>query len=67
MHKTARRCWEGYEAVPGVEPYAKGSCRPVGETKDKKEKKAKAFKRGFLKAALAHGVDLRAAVNLLNW
>ena len=21
------RCWEGYEPTPGVEPYAKGSCR----------------------------------------
>ena len=24
-----KRCWEGYEPVPGKEPYEKGSCRPV--------------------------------------
>lgn len=27
--KKRRRCWEGYEPVPGKTPYAPGSCRPV--------------------------------------
>jgi hypothetical protein len=31
------RCWEGYEPVPGKEPYSEDSCRPK---KSKKEKKA---------------------------
>tara|TARA_Y100000114_G_scaffold70038_1_gene64109 strand:+ start:297 stop:548 length:252 start_codon:yes stop_codon:yes gene_type:complete len=26
LHKKGR-CWEGYEPVPGVKPYEKGSCR----------------------------------------
>jgi len=33
------RCWEGYEPVPGKEPYSEDSCRPKGSGK-KKEKKA---------------------------
>lgn len=28
-----RRCWKGYEAVPGVKPYSRGSCRPVDAQK----------------------------------
>lgn len=32
------RCWEGYEPVPGKEPYSEDSCRPKGAKK--KEKKA---------------------------
>lgn len=28
------RCWSGYEAVPGVKPYSRGSCRPVNAQKD---------------------------------
>lgn len=35
------RCWEGYEPVPGKEPYSEDSCRPKGEKK--KEKKAEEF------------------------
>ena len=27
------RCWEGYEPVPGKEPYEKGSCRKKASTK----------------------------------
>ena len=34
------RCWEGYEPVPGKEPYSEDSCRPKGSKKEKKEKKA---------------------------
>lgn len=34
------RCWEGYEPVPGKEPYSEDSCRPKGEKKQQKEKKA---------------------------
>lgn len=26
--KKKGRCWEGYEPVPGKEPYSEGSCRP---------------------------------------
>jgi hypothetical protein len=33
------RCWEGYEPVPGKEPYSEDSCKPKTEEK-KKEKKA---------------------------
>jgi hypothetical protein len=45
--KTATgRCWEGYEPVPGKEPYSNDSCRPK---KDKKkstlEKEATAWKK----------------------
>jgi hypothetical protein len=34
------RCWEGYEPVPGKEPYSEDSCRPKRSKKEKKEKKA---------------------------
>lgn len=27
------RCWEGYEPVPGKEPYEKGSCQKKAKTK----------------------------------
>lgn len=37
------RCWEGYEPVPGKEPYSEDSCRPKGEKKKDKEKKASEF------------------------
>jgi hypothetical protein len=30
------RCWKGYEPTPGVEPYAKGSCKPKGSKRRKK-------------------------------
>jgi len=30
------RCWEGYEAVPGKAAYSDGSCRKIGEKKEKK-------------------------------
>lgn len=29
--KKKGRCWKGYKPTPGVEPYAKGSCKPVSE------------------------------------
>lgn len=38
MAKQAR-CWEGYEPVPGKEPYSEDSCRPKGSGKKKKEEK----------------------------
>lgn len=34
------RCWEGYEPVPGKEPYSEDSCRPKGDKKKDTEKKA---------------------------
>lgn len=30
------RCWEGYEPVPGKDPYSEDSCRPKIEKKEKK-------------------------------
>lgn len=35
-----KRCWKGYESVPGKKPYAEDSCRPVSAGKQKTEKKA---------------------------
>lgn len=29
----AARCWEGYEPVPGKEPYSNDSCRPIAKKK----------------------------------
>jgi hypothetical protein len=37
MAKRAARCWEGYEPVPGKEPYSDDSCRPKGSKKKKQE------------------------------
>lgn len=37
--EKAARCWEGYEPVPGKEPYSNDSCRP--KTRKKKEKNEK--------------------------
>jgi hypothetical protein len=28
-HEMEKRCWEGYEPVPGKKPYSKGSCAPA--------------------------------------
>ena len=40
--KSAKgRCWEGYEPVPGKEPYSDDSCRPVSSKKKKKSEKKK--------------------------
>lgn len=36
------RCWKGYEAVPGVKPYSRGSCRPVNAQKDTNSPKPEA-------------------------
>ena len=39
--KAAKRCWKGYEPVPGKKPYSEDSCRPISAGKKKKtEKKA---------------------------
>jgi hypothetical protein len=35
-----KRCWKGYESVPGKKPYSDNSCRPVSAGKKKTEKKA---------------------------
>lgn len=58
MSKEAKgRCWDGYEPVPGKEPYSPDSCRPVGgkKPKDKKkeDKKKKAMMSCSQKAASA--------------
>ena len=36
--KESKRCWEGYEPVPGKEPYSEDSCRPKGEKKKENSK-----------------------------
>lgn len=35
-----KRCWKGYESVPGKKPYAEDSCRPISAGKKKTVKKA---------------------------
>jgi len=45
---ASKRCWEGYEATPGKEPYSDGSCRKTGtgsSASDKKGKKRKKKKK----------------------
>ena len=39
--KVARRCWKGYEPVPGKKPYSEDSCRPKSGTKGKDAKNKK--------------------------
>lgn len=40
LNKEAKgRCWNGYEPVPGKEPYSDDSCKPVGDKKSKDKKK----------------------------
>ena len=45
---ASKRCWEGYEATPGKEPYSDGSCRKkgTGSSASDKKKKKKAKKEG---------------------
>ena len=39
---ASRRCWKGYEATPGKEPYSEGSCRKsTGDSADSKKKRKK--------------------------
>lgn len=38
LKQAKGRCWDGYEPVPGKEPYSDDSCRPA--SKKKKEKKS---------------------------
>ena len=33
-----KRCWPGYSAVPGKDPYSKGSCKKNSPVKKKKQK-----------------------------
>lgn len=41
FNKEAKRCWEGYEPVPGKKPYSDDSCRKKGTgSKDKKKTSA---------------------------
>jgi len=37
IKKAAGRCWEGYEPVPGKEPYSNDSCRPKKVKKEEKK------------------------------
>ena len=64
--KLAKRCWKGYEPVPGKKPYSEDSCRKKS-TKDKAKKASvgsfpKALHRK-LAANLFRGVGRRA----LDW
>jgi hypothetical protein len=45
------RCWEGYEPVPGKEPYSEDSCRPK-KTKEKREEKSAANKMRVARPAM---------------
>jgi hypothetical protein len=40
VKEAAKRCWKGYEPVPGKKPYSNDSCRPISAGKKKSEKKA---------------------------
>jgi hypothetical protein len=40
VKESKGRCWEGYEPVPGKEPYSEDSCRPKGEKKKEKLEKS---------------------------
>lgn len=43
---ASRRCWKGYEATPGKEPYSEGSCRKsTGSHSDGKKRKKKEKKK----------------------
>lgn len=47
------RCWEGYEAVPGKEPYSEDSCRPVAKKKKEELEKESNSKPGLWANILA--------------
>jgi hypothetical protein len=53
-----KRCWEGYEAVSGKEPYSPGSCKKKSKKKSKKSKKADAFIFEITKRAASEKKDL---------
>jgi hypothetical protein len=39
------RCWEGYEPVPGKDPYSEDSCRPKGKKKKIEKNASTAWKK----------------------
>ena len=63
MNKEAKgRCWDGYEQVPGKEPYSPGSCQPVGGKKPPKDKK----KDDKKKKAMSYTKKAMAALSRLG-
>lgn len=40
IKEAAKRCWKGYEPVPGKKPYSNDSCRPISAGKKHSVKKA---------------------------
>ena len=58
-----KRCWEGYEPVPGKEPYEKGSCRPVKkvEVAPKDSVNRETYKENFEKSLE------KAEIELVEW
>lgn len=58
-----KRCWEGYEPVPGKEPYEKGSCRPVkkAEVAPKGSVNRETYKENFEKSLE------KAEIELVEW
>jgi cytidylate kinase len=47
LKRASGRCWEGYEPVPGKEPYSDDSCRPKISKKKKRELEKEAVEKPF--------------------
>lgn len=54
--KTAR-CWEGYEPVPGKEPYANDSCRPISKKKKEIKKASVALENSPINENILPNID----------
>lgn len=64
-----KRCWEGYEPVPGKEAYSKGSCRPAKKSEDLEvapegSKNRKTYKEVFGKSDADVGSD---ELEIVTW
>lgn len=53
VKEAAKRCWKGYEPVPGKKPYSEDSCRPISAGKNKIKKKASTDQSTSLNTLLA--------------
>jgi len=56
------RCWNGYEPVPGKEPYSNDSCRPAGSKKKKKKKTEKSANVEQVQGLMAQGMGMKDAI-----
>ncbi len=55
-----RRCWPGYEPVPGKRPNEEGSCRPKAASKlSPKEKEVRARRKAQLERLKRAGVPAK--------